>query len=92
MLASSLTMLLVLDDDDVDSCSGVRRKLTPLNVRVMDVLDADAGAAAASSDEHIMCRSPAAATGASAILEGMTGILLGGGSLLYDSTRYGPSA
>ena len=74
MLASSSAMLIVLDDDDVDCCSGVRRKLTPLNVRVMDVLDVDDAAAAAGSDEHIMCRSPAAATGASAILEGMTGM------------------
>lgn len=73
MLASSSAMLIVLDDDDVDCCSGVRRKLTPLNVRVMDVLDVD-DAAAAGSDEHIMCRSLAAATGASAILEGMTGM------------------
>ena len=69
MLASSSAMLLVLDD----CCSGVRRKLTPLNVRVMDVLDED-DTAAAGSDGHIMCRSSATATGASAILEGMTGI------------------
>ena len=68
MLASSPSLLLVmLDDDDDWSAAGVRRKLTPLKVRVMDVLSSAAHGAGADAPPK-----PTPAVGTSDILEGMT--------------------
>ena len=66
MLASSPSSLLVMLDDDED-WSGVRRKLTPLKVRVMEVLSSAAADAGAGADGA----PTAAAMGPSDILEGM---------------------
>ena len=67
-LASSSAALLVMPDDEEDWSAGVRRKLTPLKVRVMDVLSSAADGAGAGADGA----TPTAAVATSAILEGMT--------------------
>ena len=66
-LASSASVLLVMPDDEEDWSAGVRRKLTPLKVRVMDVLSS-----AAADDAGADGATPTAAVATSDILEGMT--------------------
>ena len=68
MLASSPSLLLVMPDDEEDWSAGVRRKLTPLKVRVMDVLSTAADGAGAGADGP----TPTAAVATSDILDGMT--------------------
>ena len=66
MLASSPSSLLVMSDDEEDCSAGVRRKLTPLKVRVMDVLSSSA-----ADDAGADGATPIAAVATSDILEGM---------------------
>ena len=66
MLASSASSLLVMPDDEEDWSAGVRRKLTPLKVRVMDVLSSSA-----ADDAGADGATPIAAVATSDILEGM---------------------